>query len=312
VIKPTKASPLAAEIPVTGGSLKTKLRAWTIAVFAATLAIFTALGIAQERRQMVELETKRARALLAHLAGMPEFGQTREAALAHLQPLRDLLAATGADVDMVPVMAANPPDRPAVYRVLASRLVALREGTFELRYSVDPNRYREMAQRAVVTHVVHGLLALAVLVAGFEWILRRNLEGPLKTISHQVLLMRHGGWLPRLPKTDRELEELNRAIAGLGPTLENQVHQWIEAERRAAMADVLRSLRRDLEEPRRRVLAVASDLQAQHLIAPEARPKLRALLDDLDRVSRVLADEEQRRFGLDRLRTGELRKDGHE
>lgn len=311
MIEPTKASPLAAEIPATGGSLKTKLRAWTIAVFAATLAIFTALGIIQERQQMVELETERARALLAHLAGMPDLAQTREAGLAHLQPLRDLLAATGADVEFLPVTAASP-DGPAAKFVLTSRLVALREGAFELRYSVDPGRYREMAQRNVVTHVVHGLLALAVLVAGFEWILRRYLEGPLKTISHQVLLMRHGGWLPRLPKTDRELEELNRAIAGLGPTLENQVHQWIEAERRAAMADVLRSLRRDLEEPRRRVLAGASDLQARHLIAPEARPKLRALLDDLDKVSHVLADEEQRRFGLDRLRTDQLQKDGHD
>ena len=284
------------------GSLTKRLRLWTIAVFTITLAAFTTLDVIEERRESFRIETAHAQALLAHLSGMPEVRGTREAAAARIEPLRKLLGATGADVELVAAVgdgAAGAVGRVTNRTVLASQAVTLRDGTSRFVYSIDSEHARDAAARSIVIHTVHGFLALFALIAGFEWFLRRRLIAPLRTMTQQILLMRRGGWSPRLPAADQELQELNRAIGGLGPALEGQVHQWIEAERRIAMADVLRSLRRSLDESRRRAGEAAQELSTGHLVAPDGAKTMRSLLAHLDSIPKALDEEERRRFGRD-------------
>jgi HAMP domain-containing protein len=272
------------------------LSGWTVAVFTATLALFTAAGIVEERRQILRNETEEARALVEHVAQMPEFKvpSTSAEAAPHLASLRDLLRVAGADLEMTPrpsishTGSAGPTE--LTTGVLATRQVSLSDGTFDLRYRKDPGRFREMAARSVTIHALHGLLALAALIAGTEWILRRRLLAPLAHISRQVDHMRSGGgWLTILPRTDSELETLAGAVGRLGPDLERQVHQWVEAERRAAVAFMLHVVRSELREPIREVRARAGDLEARDLVSPAGKPQLRALVAATNHLTEALA-----------------------
>ncbi|MEX1246766.1 MAG: hypothetical protein WEB59_06745 [Thermoanaerobaculia bacterium] len=287
------------KIPSWQPSLRLRLSGWTIAVFSLTLAAFTAAGILEERRQLVRIEAEQGQALLAHLAEMPAFQSTLGSAASQLGPLLDLLRATGAAVELSPA-AAGVAEQESARRavgVLATRMISLEEGTFELRYRSDPRRFREATRRSVAIHIFHGLLALTALVAGTEWILRRRLLAPLARISHQVNHMRQGGgWLPSLPATDSELAGLSRAVRDLGPELEKQVHQWIEAERRAAVALWLNTLRSEVREPLRETRALVSDLQARDLVTPAGKQKLRALLAAADRCTRALTVLDRQAF----------------
>jgi hypothetical protein len=300
----TRQEKAAYPLPDSRGSLRARLRLWTIAVFTVTLAVFTALGIAEDRRERLAMETAHARALLAHLSGMPELRQTREATLARLGQLRDLLGATGADVELV-AGAGEPSETAAGRTPLAWRPLELNEGSFALLYSTDASREQVATARSVAVHTLHGLLGLAALIAGFEVVLRLKLVAPLRTMASQLHQMRRGGWSPRLPVTDQELGELNRAIAGLGPALEGQVHHWIEAERRIAMADVFGNLRRSFGDLHERIRQAAEELGTQHLVAPDGAKRMRALLVDLDQIQRVLEEEERRRFGPERAASPE-------
>jgi hypothetical protein len=289
-------------LPGSRVSLRARLRLWTIAVFTATLAVFTAAGIVEERRQILRNDTDQARAFVEHVAGMPEFNaqSTFGEAAPQLAAIRGLLRAAGADLEMAP----RSPERRAesaatelATGVLATRRISLADGTFELRYRKDPGRFRQMAIRSVTIHVLHAILALAALVAGTEWILRRRLLAPLARISHQVNHMsQEGGWLTSLPQIDSELETLAGAVKQLGPALERQVLQWVEAERRAAVALCLNALRSQLREPLREARALAADLQVRDLVSPEGKKKLRALVAATDRLVEALTAADQIAF----------------
>jgi hypothetical protein len=98
-------------------------------------------------------------------------------------------------------------------------------------------------------------------------------------------------------QTDAELEALAVAVKTLGPGLEQQVHQWVEAERRAAVALVSNDVRNRLRGPLREVRALAGDLSVRNLLVPAEKRKVRSLLADIDRVDEVLAAEECQSFG---------------
>ncbi len=288
-------------------SLRLLLSGWIVAVFTATLALFTAAGIVEERRQILRNETEEARAFVEHVAQMPEFKtpSTFGEAAPHLASLRGLLRAAGADLEMTPrrsialERSAGPTE--LTTGVLATRQVSLSDGTFDLAYRKDPGRFREMAARSVTIHVLHGVLALAALVAGTEWILRRRLLAPLARISHQVDHMRSGGgWLTILPQTDSELEVLAGAVGRLGPALERQVHQWVEAERRAAVAFMLNVVRSELREPVREVRARASNLEARNFVSPAGKHELRELVAATNRLTEALAAADRMTFAQQR------------
>lgn len=109
-------------------------------------------------------------------------------------------------------------------------------------------------------------------------------------------MQRGGGWHTILPQTDSELEALAGAVKQLGPGLESQVHQWVEAERRAAVALLFNAVRSQIREPLREVRARAADLQARNLVSPEGKQKLRALVAATDRLSCVITSADQAAF----------------
>jgi hypothetical protein len=136
------------------------------------------------------------------------------------------------------------------------------------------------------------------LLAGTEWILRRSLLAPLSALSHEVNLMRDGrGWQPRLPPTDEEFKELADALAGLGPGLERQVYEWIDVERRAAVALALTAGRERLRGTQHRVLALLAELEGQNLATPHDREQgIRSLAAEVRQLPEVLAAEAQALF----------------
>ena len=240
-------------------SLRSRVSLWNAAVMAATLTVLTVVAIHEERGQIVRTETAHARALLDHLARMPEFQGDVGTVRSHLELMRESLRAFGDALALAPraerILAPEDPGA----RLVATRSLSLRQGEFELRYVSDGDRIRRALRRSVAMHILYGLAALAALVAGTEWILRANLVVPLRSLSRQLDDMRDGrGWLTRLPHTDEELAGVARAVGDLGPALERQVNEWIEAERRAAVALSIGSIRARLRESEDHTSADAS------------------------------------------------------
>jgi hypothetical protein len=289
--------------PTATGSLRGRLFRWSVLVLGPAVALLTAAAIWEERREVLRQEKEQAGALLQHLARMDEFRGTLARARSRLEPVSDLLRATGAQIELVPRLPArrrkdlrSSPELPG--DVLATQPVSLLEGDFALHYLADPRKFRKIAVRSAATHIVYGVLALVALVGGTQWILRRKLLLPLSRIAHKVDNMRRGGgWLPVLPPTDSELAGLVQSVRELGPGLESQVLQWIEVERRAVAATLLKDLDKSLSEPRRRLMALAGDLQARGFVTPEGKAKLRALNSEVDHIVEILRIEEADRFG---------------
>lgn len=289
-------------LPATG-SLRGRLFRWSVLVMGPAVALLTAAAIWEGRREVLRQEAGQGGALLQHLAHMDEFRGTLAAARSRLEAVSDLLRATEARIELVPRLPArrtkgvlSPPELSG--DVLATQPLSLVDGDFELRYRADPRKFRAIAVRSATTHVVYGVLVLGALIGGTQWILRRKLLAPLSRIAHKVDSMRKGGgWLPILPPTDSELAGLARSVRELGPGLENQVLQWVEVERRAVAATLLNDLDKSLSEPRRRMMALAGDLQARGVVTPEGKARLRALNCEIDRIVEILRLEEAARFG---------------
>lgn len=274
-------------------SLRWRLRGWTAAAFFVTLAAFAAVGVLDERRRALESEAAGAAALLGHLAGMPAFAAGLDQASRQLDVVRGPLRATGSDIDLVPVGSPQAPGG----QLLATQPLELAQGPYELRYRTNGARLAEAARRSVLVHAGLGLLTLVALLAGIEWILRRRVISPLHDISHQVRNMkRGGGWVPVLPSTDAEIAEVAEAVGELGPALGAQVEQWLEGERRAAVALAFARLRDGLRDPQRRALALLGDLQASDLVRPAGKQTVRAVLAAVEQICRRLDVEEAARL----------------
>lgn len=278
-------------------SLRTRIRLLIVLVSTATMVAFTAAAIVEEKRRLLEAESVHAGALLEHLGHMPEFqGQAREAE-ARLALLRGSLAAVGGRLLLgTPGQDAGP----GAWAVLARRTLVLHDATLELTYRADPARLARVTREAAMIHSIHGLVALAALLLGVEWVLRRNLLAPLHSLTHQIGLIRDGrGWLVRPPETDQELGELSDALRGLGPGLEQQVHEWIEAERRSAVALALMRTGRRLQETRQRVLQLLGELEGAWVVAPPDRERrIRSLVSEIDRIPAVIESEAHHAFAL--------------
>jgi hypothetical protein len=281
-----------------GTSLRLRISLWNAGVVTVTLALFTTAAIVEERRQILRTETGSAEALLGHLAEMPELRSDLAAARRHLGTLNRSLQGVGGGLELAPAGAAEDPpksDSEPAGQWLARQPVSLAEGDFELRYRGDPTRLAGMTRHAIAIHSLHGLLAIGALIAGTEMILRRGLLAPLRSITHQLDRMRDGGgWLARVPATDTELAGLARAVAGLGPGLESQAREWIEAERRGAAMLALRGVRARLSGPEGRVRTLLEELSCEPPRGPAERGViLEALVANL-RAIHASVDAEER------------------
>jgi hypothetical protein len=274
-------------------SLRLRIGVWTVGVFIVTLAAFTLAGILEDRRQLLRAESARASRLLEHLSRMPDLRRSHIPADERMRALEQAIGPFGGDVEVLPAGAS----RPAGRLVLAQRALRLPEGDFLLRATVKPEDFAALTRRSIRLHLLHGLLALAALIAGTEWILRRNLIAPLEKIVHQLKRMGGGGgWWPIVPPADAELESLRSALQNLGPELEKQVAEWVTAERAGAVALAFNKLQLRLQEPVREARVLASELEARDLMVPDGKRKLRALLLNVEGIVEILHDEQRRQF----------------
>lgn len=273
-------------------SLRRRLLRWIASAFAATVVVLTAVAVLEERRLVLAVESASGESFVSHLASMPELRSDRSAAAAYVATLDAPLRAAGMRLAIVP------PSTPIDGRVAARRTIELADGTFELRYGVDSPWLSRLRNRSLVFHLAFGGGALVVLLLGAEWIVRRRILEPLRRFAHQIRFMRDGGgWKPKLPPSDSELADVASALEELGPALEAQVQEWLEGERRAAAARALSGLRARLREPKRRALALLGDLQARDQVTPEAKPKLRALVLEVERIALEIRGGEAELFG---------------
>lgn len=142
---------------------------------------------------------------------------------------------------------------------------------------------------AIAVHAAQGIVGLAVLVGGSEWILRRRLLDPLDQISRQIVHMkRGGGWTPHLPEVDGELTVLRRELGDFAYALTQQYEASVEAERRAAATLAVAETARHARDPVVHAMATLSDLQARRQLDADSRRKLRVLARDLDEIARIV------------------------
>lgn len=275
-------------------SLRFRIGSWTAGTFIVLLVAFTAASIRDERERLVSLQRSSAASLLQHLAAMPEFTGDRSSVSAHLGAIRSAISAEGATVELLPASAPLEPD--AI--LLAAQRLPLAEGDFELRYRVGGGQLAAWTRRSIAIHGLHGAIAVALMLGGLAWILRRHLVEPVQAMALQVRHMARGvGWQPQLPTADLEVRDLAAALRDLGPAMEDQLMSWLEAERRAAVARSLSDLRCRIFEHERRALAALSDLEARSLVTPDGKAKLRGAIAEVERIWGEVRAEEDRRFG---------------
>jgi hypothetical protein len=280
-------------------SLRLRIGAWTVGVFILTLAAFTVAGILEDRRQLLRVESARASRLLEHLSRMPDQWRGNLQVDERMKALNQAIGPFGGDIEILPAgVAAGAPSPPPGQFILAQRALQLSEGDFLLRATARSEDFAALRRRSIRLHLLHGLFALAALMAGTEWILRRNLIVPLEKIVHQLKRMGSGGgWWPVVPPADAELEGLGSALQNLGPELAKQVGEWMRTERASAVALAFNKIQIGLQEPVREARVLASELEARDLMLPEGKRKLRALLLDVERIVATLHEEERRQFG---------------
>lgn len=262
-----------------GRSLRRRIRLWTCLVTGLTFTVLTAVAVVEERQHVLSFQRGAAEAMLLHLAQMPEVGRSYPAASGALEAMAPPLAQSGVHLSVAFAESVD------VGEVLARRPLLVGDRWYELRYSVAPGWARQVTLRALVSHTVLGVAMMVLTILGIEHILARKLLRPLAAMAHQVRHMRRGGgWEPRLPETDDELTDLAAALRELAPALDAQVHEWIDAERRAAVMLALGDVRQKLSERLRRVLTVLGDLQARSQVLPEGVRGLRAAIRELEQL----------------------------
>lgn len=267
-------------------TLQLRVEAAVVVIFVATLLVFTAIDLAGERSAFLRAENRHALVMLSHLAVMAEAQPTRAVVARQVASLNVQLRSVGGDVALIPPPSTMSQDAHTV----ASRRLLLDGQPYEMRYRLHERTMRQAAIHAIGLHLLHGLIAVAAIVAATELLVRRRLIRPLALITHQLTHMRKGGgWIASLPSVDPELTPITEAIRGLGPDLEQQVKEWVETERRAGIAMTLIRIENHMREPLHRAQSRIHDLEAGHA-ASDDMENIRSLREDIDLLSTAVSD----------------------
>ena len=267
-------------------TLQLRVTAAVVVIFVATLVVFTAIDLVGERSAFLRAEKRHAVVVLTHLAAMAEAQPARAALARHVASLNVQLRSVGGDVELIPLPLAVSQEA----RAVASRRLLLDGQPYEMRYRLREGTMRQAAINAIGLHLLHGLIAIAAIVAVTELLVRRRLIRPLALITHQLAHMRKGGgWIATLPAVDSELTPITEAISDLGPGLEQQVKEWVEAERRAGVALTLLRIENQTREPLHRAQSAVRDLEVLHAASDDLE-KIRSLRAEIDEVSAVVSD----------------------
>lgn len=212
-------------------SLRLRMGGSLALALAIVMSAMTAVSVVDARRQQIETERTHAVALLDHLAQMSSLRDGEQSARRELATFAHYLRGAGIRVDLIALPA---PEVGSSTTPIAERTVRVGGSPFLLRYSVGRKRIASALWRSVRLHVAYGVIAILATLVIAEWMLRRHVFSPLAAVERQLQHMGAGhGWLTLVPETDRELDGLASSVRTLGPSLEKQVWEWIEADRRA-------------------------------------------------------------------------------
>lgn len=276
-------------------SLRTRIRWWVVASTTITVGLVTTVGVIEDRRQIERAEVAYLTGFLEHLSAMPEFRGDSGTVRSHLRMLAPSFERAGGRLDLVPLSSAS--QAPSGSGIVACQALDLSDGRFTLHYWTDGRFVRDRFRSALAIQLLQAALTIAGLVAGIEWILRRNLLGPLGTISRQIeRIAEGGGWLASVPPTDLELDRLTRALRALGPGLEQQTRQWIATERRCAVAAALSAIRERTLGPLRSAHLELSQLEAGYVRDAETKRRLRRAVRSIEELSAALAESDAQWF----------------
>ncbi len=212
-------------------SLRLRMGGSLAIALTVVMGAMTAVSVVDARRQQIETERTHAVALLDHLAQMSALREGEESARRELATFAHYLRGAEIRVDLLVLPA---PAVVASATSIAERMVTVGESPFLLRYSVAKRRLSSALWRSALLHVAYGVIAILATLAIAEWMLRRHVFSPLVLVERQLNHVGAGhGWLTLIPETDQELDGLASSVRTLGPSLERQVWEWIEADRRA-------------------------------------------------------------------------------
>lgn len=276
-------------------SLRTRIRWWVVASTTITVGLVTTLGVIEDRRQIERAEAAYLTGFLEHLSAMPEFHGDSGTVRSHLRMLAPSFERAGGRLALVPLSSAS--QAPSGSGIVACQELDLSDGRFTLHYWTDGRFVRARFRSALAIQLLQSALTIAGLIAGIEWILRRNLLGPLGTISRQIeRITEGGGWLASVPATDLELDRLTRALRALGPGLEEQTRRWIVTERRCAVAGALSGIRERTLGPLKSAHLELSQLEAGSVRHDGTKPRLRRAARSIEELSAALAQTDAQWF----------------
>lgn len=272
-------------------SIRLRLASLTTAVFVLMYVTLVVTDMKSQRDRLLQRERVHAEALLDHLVQMPEFRSDLGAASERLAALSTIHAHGGAQISIAMAGNADSDGEGEIGETLAERSVLLSGVAYVVRYRLARSVTTTLTRRTIGVHAAHGLIALVVLLALTDLVVRRRLVQPLERLVAAMHRIASGGWKVQVDgEFDREIGPLREEAERLGLRLENQVELWIETDRRIGAAQRLRRfhdpLRAGLGRMGQLVSAMETDTTA-------IRESIAGLSTELEAIELLARREEQ-------------------
>ena len=282
---------LARFLPNVTASIRLRLASLTTLVFVLMYVTLVVTDMKAQRDRLLEREKVHAEALLDHLVQMPEFRSDLGAASERLAALSTIHAHGGAQISIAVAGKVAPTPEEVIGETLAERSVLLSGVAYVVRYRLARSVITTLTRRTIGVHAAHGLVALVVLLALTDLVVRRRLVQPLERLVAAMHRMASGGWTVHVDgEFDREIGPLREEAERLGLRLENQVELWIETDRRIGAAQRLRRFHDPLRARLLRIRALMSSMEKEPAATAES---ISAMSGELDAIELLARHEEQ-------------------
>ncbi|MFQ5702130.1 MAG: hypothetical protein ACE5HU_09820 [Acidobacteriota bacterium] len=125
----------------------------------------------------------------------------------------------------------------------------------------SPAQIAIIRRETILLHLVHGILTAAVLGIGVFILTRRLITSRISGIVLAVHHFQLGTWKPMLaPGAGDEIDWLSRVFCELGPYLERTFTSFLEADRKALVANLGVQYAERLIPPGRRILTLSREM----------------------------------------------------
>ena len=222
---------------------------------------------------------------------MPEFRSDLGAASERLAALSTIHAHGGAQISIALAGKSASTPKEVIGETLAERSVMLSGVAYIVRYRLARSVITTLTRRTIGVHAAHGLIALVVLLALMDLVVRRRLVQPLERLVAAMHRMASGGWKVHVDgEFDREIEPLREEAERLGLRLLNQVELWIETDRRIGAAQRLRRFHDPLRAGLGRMGQLVSAMETD---STAIRESIAGLSTELEAIELLARREEQ-------------------